>query len=392
MRFSGIFEIVWSTFKNNKMRTILTVFGISIGMGAIIFLVSLGYGLQKMTVEKIASSQALMTYTLSSGNSNIVRLNQQKLSEIKGLPEIEIVGTSYNFSGNVMVGTNQTDTTVYAINDEFLKLESLKYIAGDKIRPGDNSVILSSALVKALNINNPEEIIGQNVEVVTYFDPDDLNKVSKIDVKVAAVTNEDDSNMLYAYDSTIGIPAGIDFGLLKAKMKTNTDISLSRSKLEGMGLSVYSLTETINSINNVFSIFKYVLLGFGIIALFVASLGMFNTMTVSLLERSREVAIMKVLGATDSGVYRLFILEALIMGTFGGILGIVSGWALGWLINSAFTVLSSRIGGGEIYLFYTPWYFAVLVLFASIFVGLLTGFYPARRASKINSLDVLRYE
>jgi putative ABC transport system permease protein len=131
---------------------------------------------------------------------------------------------------------------------------------------------------------------------------------------------------------------------------------------------------------------------FGTIALFVSAIGMFNTMTITLLERTEEIGIMKSIGASDSSISVMFFMESAIMGFLGGISGVVIGWLGGKLFNILINLVATRFGGQQVNLFTTPLWLVFGVIGSSAVVGFLTGFVPARRASKIDPLDALRYK
>lgn len=155
---------------------------------------------------------------------------------------------------------------------------------------------------------------------------------------------------------------------------------------------VSALSDTIEQANQIFKIIQIVLSSFGIIALIVSAIGMFNTMTITLLERTQEIGIMKALGATSMEVWNLFLAESVVIGFFGGVGGIMLGFLIGELFNFGINILARAFGGVEVDIFYTPLWFILLIIIFSTFVGLLTGFYPARRAAKINALEALRYK
>jgi len=116
---------------------------------------------------------------------------------------------------------------------------------------------------------------------------------------------------------------------------------------------------------------------------------MFNTLTVSLLERTREIAVMKTLGTTDRDVVRLFLAESVIIGFLGGILGIFLGQQIGGVIN----FISSFFRDDKtVSLFVSPSYFLAMILLLSIGIGIVTGIYPSKRAKNISPLDAIRYE
>ena len=153
-----------------------------------------------------------------------------------------------------------------------------------------------------------------------------------------------------------------------------------------------STVDTVAQIESLFANLRIVLGLLGMVALGVASLGMFNTLTVSLLERTREIGGMKTMGMVSEEVQDLFLAEAMIMGLSGGLGGLI----LGYLIGNGLSFLVSTIaivkGQGYLELTYVPPQFVLFIIVSSFIVGLVTGLYPAQRAKKISALNALRYE
>ena len=131
---------------------------------------------------------------------------------------------------------------------------------------------------------------------------------------------------------------------------------------------------------------------FGGIALIVSAIGMFNTMTVTLLERTNEIGIMRTIGASPSSIKVLFLSESIVMGFLGGIVGIIIGVGGGTLINFLLNTLATRMGGMAISLFRFPLVFLSFIAIFSAVMGFFTGVFPARRASSLNPLDAIRYK
>ncbi len=179
---------------------------------------------------------------------------------------------------------------------------------------------------------------------------------------------------------------------LTVRVAKPKDVAAVEAAIKKMGFSAFSLLDATKGLRLVFTVFDLFLGLFGSLALTVASLGIINTLVMAILERRREIGVLKALGATDGDVKSLFFAEAAAMGFFGGLFGV----ALGWLIGQALT------WGTGIYLrqqdlpsakiSYVPWWLALsAVVFATI-VSLLAGLYPAARASRLNPVDALRYE
>lgn len=181
----------------------------------------------------------------------------------------------------------------------------------------------------------------------------------------------------------------VNYSSVKILTESEEILSDVRAMVQDLGLITKSVADTLGQINKLFNIVRFLLAAFGSIALLVALFGMFNTMTVSLLERTREIGVMKSLGTSNLDVVRIFLAEAFMISVGGGILGIVGGNMVGAFIDRFVFRFSARVGQS---MFVMPLGFAVLVFVLVIFVGLLTGWYPSKRASKISALNALRYE
>jgi putative ABC transport system permease protein len=141
-----------------------------------------------------------------------------------------------------------------------------------------------------------------------------------------------------------------------------------------------------------FSVFDSLLGIFGSLALAVSTLGIVNTLVMAILERRREIGVLKALGATDSDVKKLFFVEAGVMGFFGGIFGVLFGWLLGRAITIGTNLYLKRQNLNPIELSSVTWWLILAALVFGVLVSLAAGLYPASRAAKLNPVDALRYE
>ena len=159
-----------------------------------------------------------------------------------------------------------------------------------------------------------------------------------------------------------------------------------------MRYSVFSVNDALRGAKNAFIILDIVLSLIGSIALTVSSLGIVNTMVMSILERTREIGIMKAIGASDSDIRRIFLFEASVIGLMGGLLGIALGWIVGHVINFGANIDIQSQGGTPGTLFSLPlWLIAGSIAF-SIAVSLIAGSYPASRAAKLDPIQALRHD
>ena len=157
-----------------------------------------------------------------------------------------------------------------------------------------------------------------------------------------------------------------------------------RSALVAQGFMISAHIDLVRQAQQVTNIITIILGVFGIAALLVSAIGMFNTMIVGFLERTYEVGVMKALGATDSDVRRLFLTEALVMGLAGGLVGVVLGVGLGELFNIIVSLIAQHYGGSGFTLFVSPAWFILVVIGVSALIGLAAGFIPARRATALS--------
>jgi putative ABC transport system permease protein len=139
----------------------------------------------------------------------------------------------------------------------------------------------------------------------------------------------------------------------------------------------------------VFDIFLGV---FGSLALAVASIGIVNTLVMAILERRREIGIMKAIGASDSDVKRVFFAEAGAMGLLGGCVGVLLGWLIGRAIDAGTNIYLARQGASSVEVWYVSWWLVAGAIGFSLVVSLLAGWYPASRASRLDPVEALRYQ
>jgi putative ABC transport system permease protein len=189
-----------------------------------------------------------------------------------------------------------------------------------------------------------------------------------------------------------GTSSKVSYDSLTVRVKGPSQVKSVEDAIQAMGFTTFSLLDATKSLRQVFAVFDLLLGIFGSLALAVASLGIINTLVMAILERRREIGILKALGAADRDIRRLFFAEAGVMGLVGGILGV----ALGWLIGSALTfgtnVYLRRQELPPIDLSSIPWWMVAGAIGFSIAVSLAAGIYPASRAAKLNPVEALRYE
>jgi putative ABC transport system permease protein len=162
--------------------------------------------------------------------------------------------------------------------------------------------------------------------------------------------------------------------------------------IKKQGFNTFSILDASKGITNFFKFLDAFLGIFGSLALAVASLGIINTLVMAIMERRREIGIMKALGASDGDVKRIFFFEAGTMGLLGGAVGTGLGWMIGKVINLVTNIILQRQDVQPENFWYVPWWLVGAALFFSIFVSLFAGLYPASRAAKLNPVEALRHD
>src|SRR3989338_4325661 len=397
MKFPDLILLSTRAFITRPMRTSLTVLGVSVGIGTVLFLVSLGYGLQNMVLNKITTADALLSLDVYPGSSELMALDQgqtKKISEIK-----EVVETSQliNFAAQINFGDLTGDCLVKAIKPSFFRLGGINPAGGELFSDNDNyGAVLSAAGAKFFNIN-PELAIGQSITLNLFISS--LNEEGAEEIKtipradkyiIRGITDAENSSYIYVSADSLADLEINNYSQLKVKVSDEQRLEQVKNELTDLGFFVSSLSETINQAKSIFRVIKIILALFGLLALVVSAIGMFNTMTVTLLERINEIGILRSIGASADDIRLLFLVEAFLMGFLGGLGGIIFGYLGGEIANLGLNIIAQSFGGQPLDLFYSPLWFVGFIIIFSTVIGLLTGVFPSHRASKLNPLEALR--
>jgi putative ABC transport system permease protein len=179
---------------------------------------------------------------------------------------------------------------------------------------------------------------------------------------------------------------------LTVRVKSPTNVKSVEDSIKSMGFGTFSIIDATKNIQLFFQVFDSLLFIFGSLALTVACLGIINTLAMAILERRREIGVLKALGAQDSDVRKLFFAEAGVMGIVGGIFGVFFGWLIGRVLTFGTNVYLTRQQLPTIDLSRVPWWMVLAAIAISFVVSLAAGIYPASRAAQLNPVEALRYE
>jgi putative ABC transport system permease protein len=256
----------------------------------------------------------------------------------------------------------------------------------DSNKSGDNS--LAEASYSVLSREQSLKIVG-----VSDLDPESLRGPMRAKIflplglaeSLHVMQPTDIREVSHASDQPV-------YSSISVRVKNPAQVQAVEDGVKKMGFTTFSILDASRSLQQVFRVLFAFLGIFGSLALTVASIGIVNTLVMAILERRREIGIMKAIGASDADVKKLFFAEAGAMGILGGVIGVALGWAIGQVINFGTNIyLKSQSVPPEHFWAVPMWLVAFAILFA-FFVSLISGLYPASRAAKLDPVQALRYE
>lgn len=400
MRLQDLINFSLQSFKNRKSRMILTVLGMAIAIGVILFLVSLGYGLQKTILERITTEDSLLTLDVFPPEAEEIKLDTEKVAAIKNIPEVAVVSPQAVLTSQIDFEGLTSETTVNVVDPNFFKLAGIETDQGELLtEQSKNSVIVSPILADLFAVPS-NELINKKITItfaeenIEVEDSDSSESATfSQDFTIIGVTKStDDTNQVFIKSSDVQSLEITEYQFVKVQVKDQNNLESVRESLIEMGFLVSSLSDLVTQANQIFGIIQAVLATFGIFSLFVAAIGLINTMTISLLERINEIGIMRAIGASSWDIKKIFLIESTLIGFFGGLVGIILGIVGGLLFNLGLNILAASLGGQPISIFHTPFWFIFFIIIFSAFVGFCSGILPAQKAGKLNALEALRYK
>ncbi len=252
---------------------------------------------------------------------------------------------------------------------------------------------------------NDDDVFGATYSVVSHeeklkivgiseLDPDSLrgNARARVFLPVKLVESLHVLQSRAVRDTTQATSNKAIYSTVSVRVKSPQYIEAVEESLKKMGFNTFSIIDATRSLRQFFAILDLFLGIFGSLALAVASIGIVNTLVMAILERRREIGIMKALGASDRDVKKLFFAEAGVMGALGGLAGVALGWIIGRGINFGTNIYLRRQSFPPEQIWFLPWWLVGSAIVFAIVVSLLSGLYPAARAARLDPVQALRYE
>jgi putative ABC transport system permease protein len=448
MKLFDLVRLVFGNLSRRKARVALTAIGVVIGTAAVVILVSLAIGLQKNANEQLYGigdlSQIQVSPTFgnggpsasapikmgggggggggSGGSTEQHLLTNDALAQLRALSGVEsVIPQEFFYSGMVMkLKRLEGGSGIRGVGAGDLN------VLGLSAAQGTTALARGTVIVGAMVPNNfadprlrpgqdpppPPDLYDQQLLVTLIKYDSDGNEIRKsLSLHVTGVLAQTSSDADYTVFMTLDEVKSMNEWATGTKINYNKTgynqvvVKLSDPKaavdiakqITDMGFQAFTPQSFVQGINSFYQVLQIIFGGVGAIALLVAAIGIANTMTMSILERTREIGLMKAVGATNRDVLAIFLGEASGIGFLGGLGGVIIGWLAGQAINVLAIVYlagqASQQGGmPPSVAVYTPIWLPVFALIFSTFIGMISGLYPALRAATMIPVMALKYE
>jgi len=392
------------TFRERKMRSLLTVIGIFIGIALIVTLISLGQGLQRSINEQF-EFMGMDKIMIFPGTDMLFGMGQagpeltkDDLDVVEKVPGIKLAaGMAYKLA-QVKFGDETKYTFVIGLPVDETKriiesIQNFKIFKGRDLEKGDTyTTVIGIRLYekdffsKKVDIRDKLTIEGKEFKVAGAMDrignpADDSQVYIPIEIAGEIFDEPDIYGILFAQ-----VSEGVNPENVAEKIKK--ELRKSRNVEEGEeDFTVQTSAQLMEVYGNITLIVQAILIGLAVISLLVGGIGIMNTMYTSVLERTREIGLMKAIGAKRSNIALVFLFEAGILGLIGGAIGT----AFGIGVSKAVELGAAYAGYGIIKIYFSPFLIIGAILFSFV-VGAVSGLLPALQAAKLSPIEALRYE
>ena len=444
MKFLDLLRMSSGNLWKRKVRTILTVLGVVIGVASIVVMVSLGLGLSRSMMEQYESYGSLTqieVYSWSSETGEDMHLDDALIGELEGLEHVESVWPSLQMSVLAKYGGYEGYLQLYAMPKEAfaeMKIDvgegrlpgqdkeltffygnqvlqnfynakgssrqmwetpdidlmrdpifiifdtSAYYAAGTTDENGQTQPMPKKYLIPACGVEASNEEVWSQYGWQTQCDIDQLIPELKKIFKNKVIPGQPTTKSGKPYKE-------IFYNTLYVNVDDMSHVAEVQTYLTNLGYQTYSQAEWVEAEQKTMGMIQLVLGGIGAVSLFVAAIGITNTMMMSIYERTKEIGVMKVLGCDLRNIRTLFLMEAGFIGLIGGFIGLILSFIISGVINK---VAQAAQGGQEyaVSISYIPFWLVILALAFAVLVGMIAGFFPARRAMRLSPLAAIRNE
>lgn len=421
MNFLSIIKLVFKNLRARKGRTALTILGITIGVAGVIIIISLGAGAQSLIlgqVTKLGSNLVVVQpgRVADSGApipglviTSLVESDADALRDKGRVPHALSVNANTRGSATVIYGNKNVDTTFVATDSEYPNVTDFTMASGQFFSAAENSgganvVVLGSDIADKLFADSGINPIGQVIKVKSSVS----ENVGSVPLRVIGVIAKRGSSFFQNQDELIFMPLivgqqqilgihHLQFIYVKVDDATNSEATVNQinSVLKqqhrvlddvNIDFTVRRTDDALKALSTITDALSLFLIAMAAISLVVGGIGILNIMMVTVAERTREIGLRKAVGATSKAVRNQFLLEASLLTGFGGVVGIIIGVLVSYLISLVMIQL------GYDWEFIISPTSIILSVGVSVLTGIIFGLFPAIKAAKLDPIDALRYE
>ena len=436
MKLRDMTELAVRNLREAIFRNTLTTLGVAVGVASLVAMLSLGVGLQQLASNRLTKSGLFDTVFVSpklnlrggppaaaSQQPATRLLDEDARLEISRLPNVIEVFPQIRFPTEVRFDGKPFPTVVAGMplssklsgafdgmKGEFFSSESageaiLQIEFAKELSPDTAGLVGKTLAIRYAERQQLEDGSGgfsivpkeKQLRIIGVVETEPAsgfggygNGRLLIPIGVAQSLRAAQVNDLR--DVVRGGPSKPTYASLTVRAKSTANVDDIEAAVKKMGFGAFSLLDASKSLKIFFRVLDLLLGLFASLALAVATLGIVNTLVMAILERRREIGVLKALGAADSDVKRLFFVEAGVMGFIGGIAGVILGWLIGRGLTIATNIYLKRQDLPSVEISSVPWWLVLSAISFAVIVSLIAGLYPASRAAKLDPVQALRYE
>ncbi len=423
-------DISLDNLRQARLRTVLTTLGVAIGVGSIVGMLAIAVGLQDNLYAQLLKTGFFrrITVFVQFGREQAARqLDDAAMTAIGQIPGVKSVSRDIRMPARLEINGKRASLSISGVAPDdadeavFAEIRTGRFFSSN----GAREVIVNSLTAKSLGFDNPAGILGKVLRVTITpsfagralaampgISPEQFPVPPPFEVTVAGVVEREralfgEMNARLAYVPQKLAEEQVDFfrknipvlaamalatAPVQVRLADVRDVDRVEKEIKTLGFRTISISSIIANMRRVFIVVDMLLALIGSMALAVASLGIINTMVMAVLERTREIGVMKAVGAEDGDVRRVFITESAIIGGLGGLAGLLLAWALGRAVNWGANIYIVRQGFRPETLFHIPLWLVASALGFALLVSVASGLYPAARAARIDPARALRHD
>ncbi|MEG8980423.1 ATP-binding cassette domain-containing protein [Priestia megaterium] len=402
INLSTTLKLAFRNIKQKKWRTMLTAFGASIGIGGIAIMVGLGIGVQNKVTNELEQIAEKNIVTVQGNSGLTKKISKGDIEKIRNITGVASVYPSYNLEGSILTKSDELSVPMLMLQPKKYKgdFNTNQLVKGTYPKDNDKSILISESTAKDIYGDKVKykDILGKKVKtsIKTLTDSKSHHEAVKSTLSISGIVKDGPFGLPFNYipykeSAKINDKSSDNRNIysLSVVAKSPRDFSSIQNKIEKMKLYVDSDEEQMKKINTYFKMAQAALGLFAGISLVISSIMIGIVLYISVLERTREIGILKSLGARRKDIRRLFLSEAAVIGFLGGAIGVIGSYLISVLGNEIAKIILKK---NYFKLFDLPLTLIVFCIALSIVVSVIAGFIPSNKATKQNPVEALKYE